>query len=84
MQQVDQIDTSASVESVNSHLDMLKPAVQGNGSSVEVLAVDDGICQVKDRGPAPIGMGGQAAIMNKFPDIRVVGYFLSHLCKLQI
>ena len=29
VQQVDQIDTSASVESVNSHLDMLRPASQG-------------------------------------------------------
>ena len=43
--QVDQIDTSASIESVNSHLDLLQPAIQGCGGSVEVLAVDDGICQ---------------------------------------
>ncbi|KAL0051688.1 hypothetical protein WJX82_000278 [Trebouxia sp. C0006] len=72
VQQVDQIDTSASVESVNSHLDMLRPAIQGYGGSVEVLAVDDGICEVKYEGPAPIGMGIQAAIKDKFPDIRVV------------
>lgn len=72
VQQVDQIDTSASVESVNNHLDMLRPAIQGYGGSVEVLAVDDGICEVKYEGPAPIGMGIQAAIKDKFPDIRVV------------
>lgn len=72
VQQVDQIDTSASVASVNSHLDMLRPAIQGYGGSVEVLAVDDGICEVKYEGPAPIGMGIQAAIKDKFPDIRVV------------
>ncbi len=46
VQQVDQIDTSASVESVNSHLDMLRPAIQGYGGSVEVLAVNDGISEV--------------------------------------
>ncbi len=38
-----------------------------------MLAVDDGICEVKAyEGPAPIGMGIQAAIKGKFPDIRVV------------
>ena len=57
VQQVDQIDTSASVQSVNSHLDMLRLAIQGYGGGVEVLAVDDGICEVKYKGPAPIGMG---------------------------
>ncbi|KAL3160178.1 hypothetical protein ABBQ32_010944 [Trebouxia sp. C0010 RCD-2024] len=72
VQQVDQIDTSASVASVNGHLDMLRPAIQGYGGSVEVLAVDDGICELKYVGPAPIGMGIQAAIKDKFPDIRVV------------
>ena len=72
MQQVDQIDTSASVESVNNHLDMLRPAIQGYGGSVEVLGVDDGICEVKYEGPVPIGMGIQAAIKDKFLDIRVV------------
>ncbi len=70
VQQVNQIDTSASVGSVN--LDMLRPAIQGYGGSVEVLAVDDGTCEVKYEGPLPIGMGLQAAIKDKFPDIRVV------------
>lgn len=72
VQQVDQIDTSASLDSVNSHLDMLRPAIKSYGGSVEVVAVDDGICEVKYEGPAPIGMGIQAAIKDKFPDIRVV------------
>ena len=52
VQQVDQVDTSASVETVNSHLDMLRPAIQGYSGSVEVLAVKDGICEVKYTGPA--------------------------------
>jgi len=46
VQQVNQINTSASVGLLNSHLDLLRPAIQGYGGSVEVLAVDDGICQV--------------------------------------
>ncbi len=72
VQRVDQIDTSAFVESVNSHLDMLRPAIQGYGGSVEVLAVGGGICEVKYEGSAPISMSIQAAIKDKFPDIRVV------------
>ena len=72
VQQVDQIDTSASVDSVNGHLDMLRPAIQSYGGTVEVMLVEDGICEVKYEGPAPIGMGIQAAIKDKFPDIRVV------------
>ena len=72
VQQVDHIDTSASVASVDSHLDILRPAIKGYGGSVQVLAVNDGICEVRYEGPAPIGMGVQAAIKDKFPDIRVV------------
>lgn len=70
--QVDQIDTSASVQSVNSHLDMLRPAIKSYGGAVDVIAVTKGICEVKYEGPAPIGMGIQAAIKDKFPDIKDV------------
>lgn len=69
---MDQIDTSASKDSVNSHLDMLRPAIKSYGGSVEVLAVSRGVCEVKYEGPAPIGMGIQAAIKDKFPDIKDV------------
>jgi len=36
VKQVGAIDTSASVSSVNSHLDMLRPAIMSFGGSVEV------------------------------------------------
>ena len=39
---------------------------------MQVLHVEDGICKVHYEGPAPIGMGIQAAIKDKFPDIRLV------------
>ena len=37
------------------------------GGSVEVLAVDDSICEVDCKGPEPIGTGMQAAFTDKFP-----------------
>eukprot|EP00897_Mesotaenium_endlicherianum_P004008 jgi/Mesen1/3635/ME000020S03162 len=72
--QVDKIDISASITAVNAHLDMLRPAIQNFGGSVEVISVDSsrGTCEVKYKGPPPIGMGIQAAIKDKFPDIRKV------------
>ena len=39
---------------------------------LQVLKVEDGVCTVSYQGPAPIGMGIQAAIKDKFPDIRTV------------
>lgn len=72
VQQVDQIDTSASIDSINSHLDMLRPAIKSYGGSVDVVAVSRGVCEVKYEGPAPIGMGIQAAVKDKFPDIKEV------------
>ena len=36
VKQVDAKDTSSSVFSVNSHLDMLRPAIKSYGGSVEV------------------------------------------------
>lgn len=62
------------VQAVDEHLEMLRPAIRNYGGSVEVVSVDTvkGECQVKYHGPAPIGMGIQAAIKDKFPDIQVV------------
>lgn len=59
---------------MNSHLDILRPAIINYGGSVEVLAVDPrkGSADVRFKGPAPIGMGIQAAIKDKFPDIKKV------------
>ncbi|XP_024368329.1 uncharacterized protein [Physcomitrium patens] len=72
--QVDKQDIGASVLAVDEHLEMLRPAIRNYGGSVEVVSVDTvkGECQVKYHGPAPIGMGIQAAIKDKFPDIQVV------------
>uniref|UniRef100_A0A0D6QVR1 NIF system FeS cluster assembly NifU C-terminal domain-containing protein n=1 Tax=Araucaria cunninghamii TaxID=56994 RepID=A0A0D6QVR1_ARACU len=72
IRQVDQQDMSATVASVNSHLDMLRPAIHNYGGSVEVLSIEAGDCHVKYNGPGPIGMGIKAAIKDKFPDIKNV------------
>jgi NFU1 iron-sulfur cluster scaffold homolog, mitochondrial len=39
---------------------------------MQVLEVGQGTCKVEYVGPKPIGMGVQAAIKDKFPDIRTV------------
>ncbi|GBG69753.1 hypothetical protein CBR_g4584 [Chara braunii] len=72
--QVDKQDIGATVESVNSHLDILRPAITNYGGEVEVMAVNTQkrSCDIRFKGPAPIGMGIQAAIKDKFPDILVV------------
>ncbi|KAL3531551.1 hypothetical protein ACH5RR_010873 [Cinchona calisaya] len=57
------------VEAVNSHLDILRPAIKNYGGSVQVLSVEGGDCTVKYVGPESIGSGIRAAIKEKFPDI---------------
>ncbi|KAG2697741.1 hypothetical protein I3760_07G119200 [Carya illinoinensis] len=57
------------VESVNGHLDVLRPAIKNYGGSVEVLSVEGGDCLVKYVGPESIGTGIKAAIKEKFPDV---------------
>ncbi|KAG0616195.1 hypothetical protein M758_5G097900 [Ceratodon purpureus] len=72
--QVDKQEIGASIPAIDAHLEMLRPAIRNYGGSVEVVSVDTvkGECQVKYQGPAPIGMGIQAAIKDKFPDIKEV------------
>ena len=140
MHQLDAVNLSAGVASVDAHLDMLRPAIASYGAKVEVrriglsctisdgsghpslvhlsdveyssvhelsrtlqvppgyqgaqvcgwlassgllccaecvdclqvLEVEQGVCKVRFEGPPPIGMGVQAAIKDKFPDIRNV------------
>ncbi|XP_031274115.1 nifU-like protein 1, chloroplastic [Pistacia vera] len=60
------------VEAVNGHLDILRPAIKNYGGSVEVLSVEGGHCIVKYVGPESIGSGIRAAIKEKFPDIEDV------------
>ncbi|KAH7437983.1 hypothetical protein KP509_05G099600 [Ceratopteris richardii] len=67
--QVDQQQIVASIQAVNAHLDILRPAIHNYGGSVEVLSIENGECKVKFRGPPAIGMGIQAAVKDKFPDI---------------
>ncbi|KAK6937245.1 NIF system FeS cluster assembly, NifU, C-terminal [Dillenia turbinata] len=57
------------VEAVNGHLDILRPAIKNYGGSVEVLSIENGDCLVKYTGPESIGSGIKAAIKEKFPDI---------------
>ncbi|CAA3006679.1 nifU 1, chloroplastic [Olea europaea subsp. europaea] len=61
--------SETTVEAVNCHLDILRPAIKNFGGSVEVLSITDGICQVKYEGPDSIGSGIKAAIKERFPDI---------------
>eukprot|EP00475_Leptophrys_vorax_P019768 TRINITY_DN27098_c1_g1_i1.p3 TRINITY_DN27098_c1_g1~~TRINITY_DN27098_c1_g1_i1.p3 ORF type:complete len:267 (-),score=31.55 TRINITY_DN27098_c1_g1_i1:57-782(-) len=72
--QVDVIDTSVTVAAVDSHLDMLRPAISGFGGRVAVQAVDEasGRCTVQYEGPPTVAMGIQAAIKDKFPTLSTV------------
>ncbi|KAL6219622.1 hypothetical protein ACLB2K_007381 [Fragaria x ananassa] len=70
IQQVfDEENRETTVEAVNGHLDILRPAIKNFGGSVEVLSVEGGDCHVKYEGPDSIGSGIRAAIKEKFPDI---------------
>lgn len=64
----DQINETT-VEAVNGHLDILRPAIKNYGGCVEVLSIENGDCLVKYVGPESIGSGIKAAIKEKFPDI---------------
>ncbi|KAL9239777.1 hypothetical protein vseg_014066 [Gypsophila vaccaria] len=57
------------VEAVNRHLDILRPAIKNYGGEVDVIAIEGGDCTVKYGGPDTIGSGIRAAIKEKFPDI---------------
>ncbi|CAI5483186.1 unnamed protein product [Closterium sp. Yama58-4] len=72
--QVDVIDTSVTVASVDGHLDMLRPAISGFGGRVQVLEVNEaeGTCRVAYEGPPTVAMGIQAAIKDKFPTLKTV------------
>ncbi|XP_057782271.1 nifU-like protein 1, chloroplastic [Salvia miltiorrhiza] len=61
--------TETTVEAVNNHLEILRPAIKNYGGSVEVLSVVGGDCVVRYIGPDSIGSGIKAAIKERFPDI---------------
>lgn len=54
---------------MNSHLDILRPAIKNYGGCVEVLSIARGDCVVRFVGPDSIGSGIKAAIKERFPDI---------------
>lgn len=72
--QVGRAESPVTVDTVNEHLDMLRPAITNYGGSVDVLAVDGEVCRVKYSGPQPIAQGVQAAIKDKFPSIMTVEF----------
>ncbi|XP_051118745.1 nifU-like protein 1, chloroplastic [Andrographis paniculata] len=65
---------TTTVEAVNGHLDMLRPAISNYGGSVQVLSVGGGDCIVDYVGPESIGSGIKAAIKERFPDILNVSF----------
>eukprot|EP00983_Pelagomonas_calceolata_P094599 1157904-Pelagomonas_calceolata.AAC.6 len=72
---VDKIDvTSATVENVDMHLNMLRGAITSMGGSVDVLEITNGVCKLKYKGPDPIAKGVSAAIRDQFPDIKEVQF----------
>ncbi|RAL42054.1 hypothetical protein DM860_011837 [Cuscuta australis] len=62
--------TETTVEAVNAHLDILRPAIRNYGGSVDVVSVEgNGDCHVKYVGPESIGSGIKAAIKERFPNV---------------
>ncbi|PWA95447.1 NIF system FeS cluster assembly, NifU [Artemisia annua] len=72
VQVYDEQPAETTVEAVNGHLEILRPAITNFGGSVEVLSVQGGECIVKYTGPESIGSGVKAAIKEKFTDIENV------------
>nr|XP_043636050.1 nifU-like protein 1, chloroplastic [Erigeron canadensis] len=72
VQVFDEQPAETTVEAVNRHLDILRPAITNFGGNVDVLSVEGGECVVKYTGPESIGSGIKAAIKEKFPDIENV------------
>ncbi|XP_071738346.1 nifU-like protein 1, chloroplastic [Rutidosis leptorrhynchoides] len=55
VQVFDEQPAETTVEAVNGHLDILRPAITNFGGNVEVLSVEGGECVVKYTGPESIG-----------------------------
>lgn len=51
---------------------MLRPAIMNYGGRVEVESLENGVCTLRYKGPAPISRGIQAAIKENFKDINEV------------
>ena len=66
------VDTAATVESVDAHLNMLRGAITAYGGGVEVVEVNGGRVVLRYNGPKPIGYGMVAAVKDKFHDLKEV------------
>lgn len=65
----DELVNETTVEAVNRHLDVLRPAIKNYGGEVDVISIEGGDCTVKYQGPDTIGSGIKAAIRERFPGI---------------
>ncbi|KAK9067709.1 hypothetical protein SSX86_011820 [Deinandra increscens subsp. villosa] len=72
VQVYDQQPAETTVEAMNAHLEILRPAISNFGGNVLVLSVKGGECVVQYTGPESIGSGVKAAIKEKFTDIENV------------
>ncbi|XP_057439184.1 nifU-like protein 1, chloroplastic [Lotus japonicus] len=77
VQVYDEEPKETTVEAVNNHLEILRPAIKNFGGSVQVLSVEGSDCHVDYVGPDSIGSGIKAAIKEKFPDILNVTFTTS-------
>ncbi|KAG6466779.1 hypothetical protein ZIOFF_075412 [Zingiber officinale] len=66
---IEEANIETTVEAVNNHLEILRPAIRNYGGSIEVVSVEGGDCSVRYSGPDSIGSGIKAAIKEKFTDI---------------
>jgi Fe-S cluster biogenesis protein NfuA len=70
--QVDKQDTRATVAAVDEHLNLVRPALGSMGGAVAVASVGGGVAVLRYKGPAPLGKGVEAAVKDRFPDVKDV------------
>lgn len=70
--QVQLVQPESTIDTVNTHLDFLRPAISNYGGSVEVLKVEDGVCEIKYEGPEVIWEGVSTSITDRFPEVNEV------------
>uniref|UniRef100_A0A7S0WI97 NIF system FeS cluster assembly NifU C-terminal domain-containing protein n=1 Tax=Pyramimonas obovata TaxID=1411642 RepID=A0A7S0WI97_9CHLO len=62
----------ATVNYVNQFLDKLRPAIANYGGSVECTSVEDGVANIKYKGPEMIAAGIRDAVKERFEDLENV------------
>ncbi|CAI6011847.1 unnamed protein product [Closterium sp. NIES-65] len=69
------VDNRLTLAAVENHLSqVLQPTLSKYGASASAVSLDlvKGFCEVRFEGPPPMAMGIQAALKDKFPEIRLV------------